>query len=343
MNFVEFLAKYQKKPVEEYPNKAPENPLVSVCVQTYQHANYIRQCLDGILMQQTDFPFEILLGEDCSTDGTREICLEYAQKHPDKIRLFLHDRANNIAINGTPTGRFNFLFNLYTAQGRYVALCEGDDYWTDSLKLQKQVDFLEENKDYVLTVGGYLERYLDSGKENTIIKYLNENDFNVGYSFTLNDTLKGWITQPLTSLFIKDSDLISQFCDYRYGRDINLYYHILKKGKGFYFTQTLGVYNRHQGGIFSMQNKTLNNYLLHYHIYKELYLVNNDEFSRRQYHSSLKTLIYVYDLKKNPKSIKIRKLNLFIEGLKTSTNTREFLTMFFTLIPARLKNLIKHN
>ncbi|MFW5983238.1 MAG: glycosyltransferase family 2 protein, partial [bacterium] len=71
----------------QYRHNVPDNPLVSVCVQTYQHAKYIEQCLDGILMQKTSFPFEVLLGEDESTDGTREICIEYAKKHPDKIRL----------------------------------------------------------------------------------------------------------------------------------------------------------------------------------------------------------------------------------------------------------------
>ncbi|MFW6272217.1 MAG: glycosyltransferase [bacterium] len=104
--------------------------------------------MDGILMQKTEFPFEILLGEDASTDGTREICIEYADKYPDKIRLFLHNRENVIYINGNPTGRFNLLYNLSSARGKYIAICEGDDYWTDPYKLQKQVDFLEENSEY---------------------------------------------------------------------------------------------------------------------------------------------------------------------------------------------------
>ncbi len=148
MDFREFLKKYQKIRPEEFTNSSAFEPTVSVCVQTYQHADFIKDCLDGILRQETSFPFEVLLGEDASTDGTREICKEYAQKYPDKVRLFLHHRENNIKINGKPTGRFNFLYNLYSAKGKYVALCEGDDYWTDSLKLQKQVDFLEANPDY---------------------------------------------------------------------------------------------------------------------------------------------------------------------------------------------------
>ncbi|MBC9798485.1 glycosyltransferase family 2 protein [Sinomicrobium weinanense] len=150
MDFQEFKEKYQHKEVTTNSNKVENTPLVSVCVQTYEHAAYIRQCLDGILMQKTDFVYEILLGEDNSSDGTREICMEYAKEHADKIRLFLHHRENNIKIDGKPSGRFNFLYNLYNAKGKYIAICEGDDYWTDPLKLQKQVDFIAVNEeDYV--------------------------------------------------------------------------------------------------------------------------------------------------------------------------------------------------
>ena len=143
MDFQNFKKKYQKIKPEEVVNTTASEPLVSICVQTYQHVDFIKDCLDGILKQETSFPFEILLGEDASTDGTREICLEYAEKYPDKIRLFLHHRENNIKINGKPTGRFIFLYNMFSARGKYIALCEGDDYWTDPLKLQKQVGFLE--------------------------------------------------------------------------------------------------------------------------------------------------------------------------------------------------------
>ncbi len=139
-NFQIFKNKWQKKSVVEFANKASKNVLVSVCVQTYNHSNYIKACLDSILKQETKFDFEILLGEDESSDGTREICLEYAKKHPERLKLFLHRRENNIKVNGQPTGRFNILYNLFSARGKYIAICEGDDYWTDPLKLQKQVD-----------------------------------------------------------------------------------------------------------------------------------------------------------------------------------------------------------
>lgn len=122
-------------------------PLVSVVVPTYQHALYIEDCIKGILMQKTSFPIEVLIGDDESTDGTREICKRLAEAHPDKIKLFLRSRKDVIHIGGKPTGRANLLGLFREASGRYIAWCDGDDYWTDPLKLQKQVDFLEANPD----------------------------------------------------------------------------------------------------------------------------------------------------------------------------------------------------
>jgi len=151
MNFEEFKNKYQHKSVKEFPNQVPENPVLRVLVLTYQQADYIRDCLEGILMQKTNFLFEIIIGDDDSSDGTREICQEYAEKHPDKIRLMLHSKENNISLNQKPTPIFNVFYNTFSARGKYIAICEGDDYWTDSLKLQKQVTFMETNPECSLT------------------------------------------------------------------------------------------------------------------------------------------------------------------------------------------------
>lgn len=135
-------------------NEKPINgiiPLVSVAVATYQQVGYIKECLDGILMQQVTFPYEIILGEDGSIDGTQEICKEYAERYPDKIRLFIRDRklSQYVKDDGSIT-RFNGLWNRMSARGKYIAWCEGDDYWIDPLKLQKQVDCLEKYIDVSL-------------------------------------------------------------------------------------------------------------------------------------------------------------------------------------------------
>ncbi len=125
-----------------------DNVILSVCLITYQDANYIEKCLDSVLGQKTDFNFKVIIGEDASSDGTREICLNYAKKYPERIQLLLGKRENVIYIEGRPTGRYNFVKTLEQAKSKYVALIEGDDYWTDPLKLQKQVDFLESNPEY---------------------------------------------------------------------------------------------------------------------------------------------------------------------------------------------------
>ncbi|MDB4655572.1 glycosyltransferase [Flavobacteriales bacterium] len=146
------LDKFIKEPVTEYPNNVLNcNPLVSICVEAYQHEEYIEECLDSLLTQQTDFEFEILLGEDNSSDGTRNICIDYAQRYPNQIRLFLHSRENNLKVAGVASGRFNLLHNLHNARGKFVARCEGDDYWTDLTKLQKQVRVLERDDNIMLS------------------------------------------------------------------------------------------------------------------------------------------------------------------------------------------------
>lgn len=125
--------------------------MVSVCFLTYNHEKFVAQALDSVMMQEMDFDYEIILGEDESQDGTREICIEYARQYPDRIRLFLRSRKDVIYINGRPTSRFNFIENWKAARGKYVAMLEGDDYWTDPLKLQKQADYLDNNPDCTLS------------------------------------------------------------------------------------------------------------------------------------------------------------------------------------------------
>ncbi|MCY2686977.1 glycosyltransferase [Salinimicrobium sp. TH3] len=155
MTFKEFKSKFEFSPVKEFSHQVKENPLVSVCVQAYNHEKFISQCLKSILSQKTDFPFEILLSEDESSDDTRAICIDFALKYPYKIRLFLHSRSNNIRVSDVPTGNFPILNNFFHANGKYVAICEGDDFWGDPYKLQKQFSFMEQNLSYSICYHNY--------------------------------------------------------------------------------------------------------------------------------------------------------------------------------------------
>ncbi|MFA8434749.1 MAG: glycosyltransferase [Marinifilaceae bacterium] len=122
-------------------------PLVSVKTITYNHALYIRECIEGVLMQKTNFPFEFIIGDDCSTDGTTKIVNEYAQKYPGTIRLV--SSSENVGAHENDKRTYN------ACQGKYIALCEGDDYWTDPMKLQKQFDFMETHPDYGMVHTSY--------------------------------------------------------------------------------------------------------------------------------------------------------------------------------------------
>ncbi|WP_372807226.1 glycosyltransferase [Pontiella sp.] len=118
-------------------------PVVSVSLITFNHAAYIRECLDSLLGQDTDFPYEICLGEDESSDGTREICIDYAKKHPDRIRLILRSQSEPGREKFRSQGVYNFIETCRDCRGKYQAICDGDDAWIDPLKLQKQFDIMQ--------------------------------------------------------------------------------------------------------------------------------------------------------------------------------------------------------
>lgn len=130
-------------------------PAVSVSLITYNHAPYIRECLDSLLDQETDFPYEICIGEDESTDGTREICQEYASHYPDKIRLILRSQSENGREAFRSQGVYNFIETCKDCRGKYQAICDGDDAWIDPLKLQKQYDIMEKDSSISLIHSNY--------------------------------------------------------------------------------------------------------------------------------------------------------------------------------------------
>ncbi|WP_277679721.1 glycosyltransferase family 2 protein [Gracilibacillus dipsosauri] len=210
------------------------SPKVSICVPTYQHASYVRQCLENILKQRTNFPFEIIIGEDESSDGTRDICIEYAEKYPHKIRLFLRNRRDMIKIYGRPTGRYNFIENIKAARGKYIAICEGDDFWTDTMKLQKQHDFMETYPDYSACLH---DADIYSERTNRIIgSYSSTKPFNRMWKeknyLELSDILQYWHAGPTASFFFRN--IITTFPSWMYkiyGGDTGLMILLAQKGR----------------------------------------------------------------------------------------------------------------
>lgn len=176
-------------------NTCTNNPLVSICSITYNHHLYIRQCLNGFLMQKTNFAFEVIINDDCSTDGTTEILREYASKYPDIIKPIFQDE--NQYAKGVRGMFQHFVFPK--AQGKYIAICEGDDYWTDPLKLQKQVDYLETHPNFSMCFHR-VECLAEKGREKQdIFGYLTTKDYAEQDS---NDFLKKWLV-PTCSIVMR--------------------------------------------------------------------------------------------------------------------------------------------
>ncbi len=119
-----------------------QTPLLSVCLITYNHEKYIRQAIEGVVCQKVDFEWELIIADDFSTDSTRTILKEYQEKYPNQIRLILQEK------NVGPAQ--NWLDLMNAPKSKYIAYFEGDDYWIDDNKLQKQVDFLEQNPSFTL-------------------------------------------------------------------------------------------------------------------------------------------------------------------------------------------------
>jgi glycosyltransferase involved in cell wall biosynthesis len=223
-------------------------PLVSVVVPTYQHAAYIRQCLDSILMQKTSFPYEIIVGEDESTDGTREICVEYARAHPDRIRLFLRARASSVYRAAAVMRSANGIWCRKSARGRFVALCEGDDYWTSVDKLEKQVDFLEANPDCTLSFHNAFRLEHGAVEPGQPVYQKKMQRF-----YDAADLLPGNFIYT-ASVMYRRAALPEPLPDWYYGMpylDWPTFVLLGQKGRLAYMDDTMSVYRVHPGGVWS--------------------------------------------------------------------------------------------
>lgn len=319
MNFQQFKQKYQREDVVEYANRVSKKPLVSVCVQTYQHKLYIKECLEGILMQKVDFSFEILLGEDDSTDGTREICLEYAKRYPDKIRLFLHHRDNNIKVNGRPTGRFNFVYNLFSAKGNYIALCPGDDYWIDPLKLKKQIEVLE-NRPQIIVCHHWHKYRVGCGEEIEAPKenqgYLPNEIATVNQIFLNKLRIK---SRTMVFRNILGSDFFPDWFYYVAFGDVPFNFLLGKYGKFYFIDEPMAVYRQTGKGVSSAGKEKLpppKFTELHYKSWIEIWDYANIHYNYEFEEESIKTINEFYSLifKKNLYSVSAF-LNLLFHSL----------------------------
>lgn len=273
---------------------------LSICCLTYNHAPYIRECLDGFLMQKTDFPIEIIIHDDASTDNTQDILREYKAKYPDLFHLILqtenqYSKGVNVAIE--------YIFSQ--VRGKYIAFCEGDDYWIDPLKLQREVDFLETHPNYSICCH-WTDRYVQN--EKRIWKYMPpvkiEDD---GITFTLLDWINWGNFFQTSSVVVRRNNIDMSFLNsFERSLDVHLFYSALENGRGYFLKNTMSVYRIHTQGCWSGLNKEEQKIRSFFDVY-EIYQKKKNKYTKRWLTAILGELILFY-IRKDNSPIKAVKL-----------------------------------
>lgn len=250
-----------------------ENPLVTICSTTYNREKYIAQAIESWLMQEVTFPIEIIIGDNCSTDCTREIIQQYQEKYPGKITLLTSDQNYGMMRN--------FFKVIEAAKGKYIANCDGDDYWIDPHKLRKQVSFLEENPDFSSI---YTNSYVidESTGEKKIAKLYvwDEADTEelLGHHDFINDNLN--LSPGHISSIMFRNFLIKKYPQWLYKCDLNdfpLFMMLSKFGKAKFINEVATVYRVHSHGISSFNFSYIKTYMDRIYTYKMI----NDYFDRK--------------------------------------------------------------
>ncbi len=222
-----------------------KKPLLTVVTTTYNHEKFIGACLDGFVMQETDFPFQVIISDDVSKDKTRDIIKKYQKKYPDIIKPIFREK-NLGAMD-------NFIETLNMVDTKYVALCDGDDFWTDKDKLQKQVTFLEEHEDYNICFHSTKIFFEDHSKEDEVIPSTMKDT-------TTFDDLKKECYIPANTVvyrwkFQKKDSFKKTFPKDVVPGDYFVHLYHAQDGKIKFINETMSQYRRHDQGMWWLTAK----------------------------------------------------------------------------------------
>ena len=278
--------------------------MYKVCVRsyTYNHAQFIEDAMNGFVMQKTDFPFVATIVDDASTDNAQQVITDYFEKNFDTREpsiafqeetdygkvLFARHNANKNCFFAIVLLKENHYrqkksklpyISRWKEKAEYIALCEGDDYWTDPLKLQKQVCFLDAHSDYSLCCHRFKIYIENTGqwRDDYSTDVFSQYPDSEGIDVTNSENFRYRFTQTLTLCYRAAVLERIVFPPYKTGlRDFNLHYHLLKEGKGYCFSEYMGVYRRNSGGIWS-RHTPLEKARVRLDCYQEMYRYNKDD------------------------------------------------------------------
>ncbi|HEX5884769.1 MAG TPA: glycosyltransferase [Pyrinomonadaceae bacterium] len=242
-----------KQPLPPEPANGPANPKVSILVTTYNQENLITHAINSILAQEVNFAYEIVIGEDASQDRTREIVVELGKQYPDKIRVMLRnpeeaDRDRRIRL----AGKINYLNALRACRGQYIAILDGDDYFTSTHKLQRQVDFLDIHPECAICFHNVLAIYEDGSREPEKLCPADQKPIS-----DIKQLLWGNFI-PACSIMYRREPLIKipdWFLTARMG-DWPLNIFKAQQGKIGYIDEVMAAYRVHVAGVWSLRRRS---------------------------------------------------------------------------------------
>ncbi len=263
---------------------------LSVFVVTYNHEHFIKECLDGILMQQTTFDFEVVIGDDSSQDSTRKICEQYAEKY-ENIKLLT--QAAHLGVSG------NWKRVLLECTGEFVAMCEGDDYWTDPHKLQKQVDFLELHREFT----GCFHNAMRVNENGDFLYLIHEENMKTEYIFS--ECIQGWFVPTASFVFRRKKEIIdgieknAQFS--HVSTDRLLVALVSFYGKLGYLNEAMSSYRKHKQAVsqsYILSNIMKGNVILFKTLRHYFYPIYKNELKHQifRWHGQL-AMAYIHEKK----------------------------------------------
>lgn len=316
-----------------------EKILVAISCCVYNQELFLKDCLEGFVMQQTNFPFVAIVHDDASTDNSAAIIKEYAEKYPDIIKP-IYETENQYSKGDGSLGR---IMNtaVENTGAKYIAMCEGDDYWTDPLKLQKQVDFMEVNLNYGICCHRFFELPIDGSilREDHFSDIINS-DCN-GLELNRNNYLiVGKLPQVLTVLYRYDMLKKSRYEQIRARSkyDQSMFYAMVQVGPIWIMNENMGVYRRHQGGVATSIIGSITASKKHYLTWKDIYEVYQTEETKSMYIHNLRAYIYRYV--KISSNLSIQELISLIKEIRLVINKTDLLSLYLKIIRAYLIRLI---
>jgi len=253
-------------------------PLVSVAMIVYNHEAFLSQAIESILCQKTDFDFEIIISEDCSTDGSRAIIKSYAEEYSAIIKPIYNEQ--NLGMQK------NFGQCLNACTGKYIATLEGDDYWTDIYKLQKQKDFLEANPDFTMCFSA-----IDTQNELGLTKIRNYSPPSGKEVINIEDIIETYSNCFIATatLFFRNilPDPMPMFFYKAFGGDISLHLFLTNQGKAKFLNEKTAVYRVHQGGIMQTKKFIMGGERNAFDLFD-----NFNDYTNGKYHEQIKKVLF---------------------------------------------------